>query len=558
MNILTSSSEALILFVAIALTLCGVLCQIRSWALVSRESKLIRILSRRWPETSKADWRRDPVALLHQYGIPDYSLTAKHVMLARSSFGAQSPSSASDLIAVSEDSIRSRISHTVPNALLSILLIAGLAGTIFILREVLQAPQFEQIITADAKLNTERLQNAVKWIYGGFGYAFISSLCGIAGTIVLISCRALLVRPAELRFFSELQRLTVENLQPTFEREEVTLPEALERAAKSSEITSQQFSEGVQRLSHTLDSATSATRELDENVSKLSGFASIMGNAGKALERATVALDEAFSEGGRLSKVFGHQSESVGELSHIIHEAAGDLRTHSDQIRNAQQWLEHIGRLIEADVKASEQYRAQQTSAIESVRALSEKADVIASRVNNLTERVEAIGKQNVSGALAGISNDVAALQRELKQSSKEHGETKELFLKKLEEVVKKGSVQPTGRPTVPTETKAPSYQVGLRPPESSLNGPTLSPSPQGRIGSLPTQEGNRRPNATPQSATPEPVRLSRSGTSGPTVSSGPGANIVSKEDNEIEQPPRTDRSWLSRVGSSIRRRFSG
>jgi hypothetical protein len=366
------------------------------------------------------------------------------------------------------------------------------------------------------------------------------------------------VRPAELRFFSELQRLTVENLQPTFEREEVTLPEALERAAKSSEITSQQFSEGVQRLSHTLDSATSATRELDENVSKLSGFASIMGNAGKALERATVALDEAFSEGGRLSKVFGHQSESVGELSHIIHEAAGDLRTHSDQIRNAQQWLEHIGRLIEADVKASEQYRAQQTSAIESVRALSEKADVIASRVNNLTERVEAIGKQNVSGALAGISNDVAALQRELKQSSKEHGETKELFLKKLEEVVKKGSVQPTGRPTVPTETKAPSYQVGLRPPESSLNGPTLSPSPQGRIGSLPTQEGNRRPNATPQSATPEPVRLSRSGTSGPTVSSGPGANIVSKEDNEIEQPPRTDRSWLSRVGSSIRRRFSG
>jgi ABC-type transporter Mla subunit MlaD len=328
--------------------------------------------------------------------------------------------------------------------------------------------------------------------------------------------RALFVRPAELRFFSDLQRLTVESLQPTFQREELTLPEALERAARSSEITSEKFAECVSQLAGTLESTAGATADLGENVIKLAGFASMMGKAGKALERATIALDESFSEEGRLTRVFTNQERSIASLTEAVQAAVNGLNTHSENLGTVQEWLDYIGKLLETDINASGREREKQLIALQSIEPLSKATDVVSSKLTQLSQTVEPLTKtpQLVSAKLSELSHELSSVKRLVTDSDSSLKSTQDTLLREIKAVgakISAASAQTT--PIAPIGLSPAEYGIDRANDDRADTKGPVSPPPG------PVREVTSRSNRPPFSLRPnqQPTALEVAGQERPT-----------------------------------------
>ncbi len=229
-----------------------------------------------------------------------------------------------DLGAVAAETDAGKLRNAFPGTLIASLLVLGLMGTLWSLRETLSSDELRQFVQKDGSIskvlvtqasdgntgnandeaiekdmNTPAFQKALGNVVSGFGDAFMASICGVLGTILLISIRVA-VRANREKCFAEIEKLAIEQLLPYYIEPEQT---ALKRATDMLDRGAIHYRE--------------ATRDMQKQSDQLQG----------SINQLTASTNEA-------NKVFGPEGAVVYQLSEFT-KAASRFNSNADNVAAA-------------------------------------------------------------------------------------------------------------------------------------------------------------------------------------------------------------------------------
>lgn len=229
----------------------------------------------------------------------------------------------------------SRIESVCPNTLISILLILGLAGTLFSFKHIM----------GDFPVKTATVEEIRIWMqkaYPAFGTAFLASLVGIAGTVILLIHRAF-VHNRRSDLFDQLDRFTAGSLYSRFVEPDATDAKTLILAGQQLLQTAGNFDTSVEKMGAFPNALTTSTTGLTNATGELRDA---LGNAATTFEE----FKAGFSENGNMRQslvrldetviAFAQQTEAASKMlsegisgaTSVLHGAANSMKQAGDSI----------------------------------------------------------------------------------------------------------------------------------------------------------------------------------------------------------------------------------
>jgi hypothetical protein len=324
---LTETSFGFLVVIA-ALCFGGILCLIRNYGRYALQRRYIHVV-REFLEMAPPS-TQDEVPEIE--GVPPESIVGRRVAEIHRMRQTPARVNVGDLTNAAESEEDSRWPTTIPNVLISVLLILGLGGTLWSLQNMLgKTPELSEQITREGGLNPETTGAFVKEVYQGFGDAFTASLSGIGGTILLLVGRTGVVNRIRDRFFSELDRLTTEVLIPRFLPRELSQGEALLEAAA--------------KLDHVVSGLGGLSKGLEQSHATAAASAETLLRFASRIESASTALAGAVGPEAPLKVSIDGLQMIVGRIEASIQ---SDLQQRSNQQDKWQQAFTSFGEQAKA------------------------------------------------------------------------------------------------------------------------------------------------------------------------------------------------------------------
>ncbi len=293
-------------------------------------------------------------ALIANSSVSEKSIVGHRIRQVKAIANSPEPPSVADLSAADFERDDSRFASLFPNTLISILLIAGLAGTLCSFTSIMAdfpdakklpaahptAPEPAASTKEDAaaesktppdsattprvsenKKEDETIVEIKKWMstaYRAFGTAFIASLAGIIGTVLLLIFRSF-VHSRRSDLFDQLDRFTAGSLYSQFVEKKATDATTLKLAGDKLLQTAGSFETSVVKMESIPAALTSSTTGLSDATDEMRG----------ALKNATETFTDfkaGFAQNGAMRKSFLRLEESVGGFSQQTEVSTGILR----------------------------------------------------------------------------------------------------------------------------------------------------------------------------------------------------------------------------------------
>ncbi|MDB4571356.1 hypothetical protein N9101_02595 [Akkermansiaceae bacterium] len=292
-----------------------------------------------------------------------------------------------DLAAEEADADDGRASNSFPNLLISMLLICGLLGTLWSLKETLESPGMRDFVTKTGVPSASSFQEALKPVVEGFGRAFTASIAGVGGTIVLLFVRGLYVHPRREQCFNRLEKLVLNQLLPYFIKpSQDSLREATELLNK-----------GGNRYAEAVSSIDKAA-------------ATVVGSV-QGLESAAEQANRAFGNDGTIASILSQFTEQVTGLKTATQTIAETGQQTSEILKELTSANQNLNKEV---VQYAEQMAAKQSDLVAEVVGSVEALDV------NLKTYPASIAKET-SQALKGVSEENSKI---LQSFSEENSKT--------------------------------------------------------------------------------------------------------------------------------------
>ena len=413
--------------------LWGVFVQLQAWTRLKGECSLLEeILGEGTLQTAETllPWIKGKRG-------GEHSLVARHVEMTREAVRCARPPSASELVDATEEEESSHKNHTLPNLLLAVALIIGLAGTMLFLMQVVGGEALHKIVDAGTNLgdgkgvSTDQLKSyaltvsgSIQTIFGGLGQAFTASLSGIGVTIVITLIHYTLLRPAHARFVALLHRVTLERLIPLYSPPDTRFLDRLDEVMDSSTAKLTDAAANLNASSAWLNEQTKIVGDrmeglvnaVNESTQSLSDQVNRSLTYTLKLSKAVESLDQLFNEGGifpRIALALETQSEkmngisgSIGEnfnklqnsLTSPLSETRADIASLLLEFRGFKQTSTYDTR--DAYAKASEIATILGTVA-ESLTGLREGVDQLKAEIPGINRTI--LGIESSFGPLSGI-----------------------------------------------------------------------------------------------------------------------------------------------------------
>lgn len=249
--------------------------------------------------------------LITRSSVGETSVVGHRLCQVRNIANSPAPPSVADLSAADIERDDARFESGLPNTLISILLILGLAGTLLSFKDIM----------ADFPQGTESTVEIKKWMndaYPAFGTAFLASLVGITGTVVLLIHRAF-VHNRRSDLFDCLDRFTAGSLYSRFVEPDATDAKTLILAGQQLLQTAGSFDKSVDKMATFPKSLTASAGGLSEATTEMRDA---LGNAATTFEE----FKAGFSETGDVRKSLVRLESSVIAFAQHTELATGVLR----------------------------------------------------------------------------------------------------------------------------------------------------------------------------------------------------------------------------------------
>jgi ABC-type transporter Mla subunit MlaD len=215
---------------------------------------------------------------------------------------------------------------------ISVLLIIGLAGTLWAFEDILIQSGLSHAIQGN-EIQIEEYTPAIKNIYDGLQSAMLASLAGIFGTVFLLFVKLNWVQPVQERFFSHLDWITEYYLIPIcsqFEKREVeqTLLHATDKLA--------QVVDGIQNISEAMQSNVKQSNSLAQ---ELNAFAKTAGKLALWFDRATNDKSPFYQASTQLFRAVEAMGENYNRLTNRIDELVTE---HNKSVSRYETYLTHL------------------------------------------------------------------------------------------------------------------------------------------------------------------------------------------------------------------------
>lgn len=373
-------------------------------------------------------------------GVSLDTLSSRAALTARSVVGhrlsqvrdiarSPAPPSVAELSAADFERDDSRLVSVLPNTLISILLIIGLAGTLV---------SFKAIF-GDFHTETKTQEEITKWLnnaYQSFSTAFHASLCGIGATVLLLICRSF-VHNKRAELLDRLDRFTAGEIYVRFIRVQATDATTLKLAGDQLLTTAGTFETSVEKMtgmSEVMEAATvgiaGATDEMRTALHGASGMfndfksafteggdvraslhrlEAIAGQLGRQANENTEALGKAVAAAG---KNFGDTAGSVKQTGENIAATSAAILAAAG---NTAQTVQGIA----AHISAMDALTAKLGGVVEkTTESHHEWAATIAPAIHSLTENAKSLTE--VIPPLAEVSKSFADSTRQIEESARQ------------------------------------------------------------------------------------------------------------------------------------------
>ncbi len=408
-------------------------------------------------------------------GVPMDTLISRAEVTARSVVGhrlgqvrdiarSPAPPSVAELSAADFERDDSRFVSVLPNTLVSILLIIGLAGTLVSFKAISDSistmtkeiDPMKKEIDPMKKVDVPELLGSIKKGYSKFGTAFEASLCGIGATVLLLIFRAL-VHNKRADLFDRLDRFTAAPIYPRFVPQQATDSATLKLAGDQLLETAATFKVNVERMNAFPDAMAGATDTIagaaDEmraalhgasgafadfkmafaeggdvraNLQRLEGIA---GQLGRQANENSEALREAVAVAG---KNFGDTSDSVKETGETIAATSAAILAAAENTVQAVQGIAahssamdaltaKLGGIVEKSAGSQHEWAVTISPAIHS----------LAENAKSLTEAIAPLGE--VSKTFANCTRQIGESAKQITAAGEGHTKRFEVTLEKIE-----------------------------------------------------------------------------------------------------------------------------
>jgi hypothetical protein len=215
---------------------------------------------------------------------------------------------------------------------ISVLLIIGLAGTLWAFEDILIHSGLTHAISGhDIKI--EQYTPAIKNIYQGLQSAMLASLAGIFGTVFLLFVKFNWVQPVQQRFFSHLDWITEYYLIPIcsqFEKREA------EQALLTATHKLVQVVDGIQNISYDLQNNVKHSNSLAQ---ELNAFAKMASQLASWFNYATDEKSPFYQASTQLFTAVEAMGQNYNRLTNRVDELVTE---HNKSISRYETYLTHL------------------------------------------------------------------------------------------------------------------------------------------------------------------------------------------------------------------------
>jgi hypothetical protein len=223
------------------------------------------------------------------------------------------------------------------NFVISVLLIIGLAGTLWAFTDILANSQLSRAIEEN-EIKLEQYTPAISSIYGGLKSAMLASLAGILGTVLLLYVKLNWVQPVQERFFSHLDWITEIYLIPIcgqFEKREQLEQSLLQVTHKLTQTVSQTHFL-VQKLSAFMEKAGEIVEQFEQITNQNSPF----------YQASTQLFNAVETMGGNYAKLTQHINKLVTEHNNSL----SQYKAHITNLEKTQKYFVRSQQLLVEDI----------------------------------------------------------------------------------------------------------------------------------------------------------------------------------------------------------------
>lgn len=339
LDIIRQQGDAVVLIFTL-LTLGVVVVQVWSGIFYSQR---LADLREKWRSLQEESDPLKKKALLNQFADEETPLgsriqLANQAALRKRSMGIQELS----LLTEEEDSRHWHV--IIPNIAISTFLIAGLAGTVYLLQTLMAAVLSQgDIVNEEGKLLTDKMAAVINTLYPGFSHIFWATFAGIIATLLILIIRNSFVYRQRMAFFLAVDKFTIEFLLPLDEK----LPEILAPFIKSMADLANTIMETSKKNTESIDRASKANAEavravglvnlenarvafkavndLAQFTSAMNDAAEKMNQASKELATSNSVLSATFASDGRWAKLHAGLIASQTKLKESVDASQGKL-----------------------------------------------------------------------------------------------------------------------------------------------------------------------------------------------------------------------------------------
>ena len=419
--------QELIVSAILGLTLVGFIMQIWSANHYKNQVRFAERLSSRISDLleqrkngSTATWSAQ--AILKEQSIPENcSAGARAIELERF---ADYPGMVAihDLAAEEADSDDGRASNSFPNLLISMLLICGLLGTLWSLKETLESPGMKDFVTKTGVPSASSFQEALKPVVEGFGRAFTASIAGVGCTILLLFVRGFYVTPRREKCFNRLEQLVLNQLLPYFIKpSQDSLREATEllnkggnryaEAVTSIDKAAATVVGSVQGLESAAEQANRAFGNdgtiasiLSQLTEQMTGLKTATHNVAETGQQTSGILKELTSANQKLNEeIVQYAQQMAGKQADLVAEVVGSVEVLDENLKNypasiAEQTSQALERVSDENSKILQSFSEENSKTQKEIAGNNRSlADNQASLVSGLQASVDSLEKSQSS-----------------------------------------------------------------------------------------------------------------------------------------------------------------
>lgn len=221
------------------------------------------------------------------------------------------------------------------NVVITVLLIIGLAGTFWAFREILTNSGISQALSNET-LDIKVYKTALDKIYTGFQSAFLASLAGIMGTVLLLLFKFLVVNPGRESFFYQLDYVTQTKLIPLFAK-----PNQLDQVAEILTTTTTEFGQVVNQLRALSQEVKESVTDTKNLTLGLQFFSKQISELTESFKLATGEASPFYQAPQQLIHYFEQVSQNFNQLIQLHQDQLAHSGTQSEQL------LKNLGTAIE-------------------------------------------------------------------------------------------------------------------------------------------------------------------------------------------------------------------